>query len=137
MAWSPPVDHHEVVVHRPAVRTVTVVTVVLVGLLVLVGASLVGVASLVFGRQEARADEATMLAALRTAAVAQETYRAEHGRYTDARAALTTAGWAPEEDLDLRLLDASATTFCLAAGPLAGDPVMWFTPSGVSDQPCD
>jgi type II secretory pathway pseudopilin PulG len=109
---------------------------VLAGVVVLVGSALLGVGSLVFGQQPVRADRAQLETALGTAAVAQEAYRADHGRFTTWRNDLVTTGWAPENAVDLRLVSATATTYCMAAGPVSGEPVMWRTPAGVSDEPC-
>lgn len=113
-----------------------VVLVVLAAVVALVGTTLLGVGSLVFGQKPVRADRAQLETALGTAAVAQEAHLAEHGRFTTWRNDLVATGWAPENAVNLRLVSATATTYCMAAGPVSGEPVMWRTPAGASDEPC-
>lgn len=56
---------------------------------------------------------------------AQEAYHRRHDAYASSVLALVALGWRPTSGVQVRVLHSGDDTFCLAAGPAAGEPDAW------------
>lgn len=60
-------------------------------------------------------DKIAVVADLASASSAQETYRSVHGSYADSEAALESSGFDPMTGIDLRVVRAGESSFCMEA----------------------
>jgi len=106
-------------------------TVIAIGALVMVVALAIwGLAALggsALKQQQSSATTVEVRAALTSAAVVERTYLINTGTYLPDQKTLLSNGFVPAPGIDVHVVSGTATTFCLAGGPIGAAPLLWAT----------
>ena len=104
---------------------------IIVGVLAVAIALLIGGLGALGGsavkQQQSSANAAEVRAALTSAAIVEETYAVENGTFIADQQKLLNSGFVPVAGIDVKIVTATADTFCLAGGPIGAAPVIWAT----------
>ena len=83
-------------------------------------------------QQQSSTNAAEVRAVLTSAAVVEHTYAVENGTYLPNQQTLLSNGFVPAPGIDVHVVSGTATTFCLAGGPIGAAPLLWATQSGTA-----
>jgi hypothetical protein len=122
-AWRPQQPPHGEHPGRTAAIAISVVVMVVV--LAMWGLAALGGSAL--KQQQSSATTVEVRAALASAAVVERTYLINTGTYLPDQKTLLSNGFVPAPGIDVHVVSGTATTFCLAGGPIGAAPVMWAT----------
>jgi len=88
-------------------------------------------------QQQSGATQVEVRAALTSAAVVERTYLIDTGTYLPSQQTLLSNGFVPVPGIDVKIVSATADTFCIAAGPVGAQPILWATErDSASKVPC-
>jgi len=83
-------------------------------------------------QQQSSTNAAEVRAVLTSAAVVEHTYAVENGTYLPNQQTLLSNGFVPAPGIDVHVVSGTATTFCLAGGPIGAAPILWATQTGTA-----
>ena len=88
-------------------------------------------------QQQSSTNAAEVRAALTSAAVVERTYLINTGNYLPDQKTLLSNGFEAAPGIDVKIVSATADTFCIAAGPVGEQPILWATErDSASKVPC-
>jgi hypothetical protein len=108
-------------------RTVAIVVGVVVVVIALAMWGLAALGGSALKQQQRSATTVEVRAALTSAAVVERTNLINTGTYLPDQKTLLSNGFVPAPGIDVHVVNGTATTFCLAGGPIGAAPVMWAT----------
>jgi hypothetical protein len=83
-------------------------------------------------QQQSGATEVEVRAALTSAVVVEHTYLINTGTYLPDQKTLLSNGFEAAPGIDVHVVSGTATTFCLAGGPIGAAPILWATQTGTA-----
>ena len=113
-------------------RTAVIAIGVLVVVVVLAIWGLAALGGSAVKQQQSGATQVEVRAALTSAAVVERTYLIDTGTYLPSQQTLLSNGFVPAPGIDVHVVSGTATTFCLAGGPIGAAPLLWATQSGTA-----
>jgi len=118
-------------------KTVAIIVGVAVAVIALLIGGLAALGGSALKQQQSGATQVEVRAALTSAAVVERTYLIDTGTYLPSQQTLLSNGFVPAPGIDVHVVSGTATTFCLAGGPIGAAPLLWATQSGTAlKTPC-
>ena len=111
-------------------KTVAIIVGVAVAVIALLIGGLAALGGSALKQQQSGATQVEVRAALTSAAVVERTYLIDTGTYLPSQQTLLSNGFVPAPGIDVHVVSGTATTFCLAGGPIGAAPLLWATQSG-------
>ena len=113
-------------------RTAVIAIGVLVVVVVLAIWGLAALGGSAVKQQQSGTTQVEVRAALTSAAVVEHTYAVENGTFVADQQKLLSSGFVPAPGIDVHVVSGTATTFCLAGGPIGAAPLLWATQTGTA-----